>query len=376
MLKAILDMLSETRNHFIDTLARMQTNGHPIVLCGAGYVSQITWDFMQRQGMSVDYVAISEAWLKPGDEFNGKRIVSLESLTAQESQYNYIIAMQFIDEPLRVELERNAGVILFYDPTFVGINAGEHFTTAWCETHQDKLNEFYANLTDEASKTTLIAYLNQRISARAIYYQSVFHPEHYFPHELIRFGAEEIFIDGGAYNGDSIAAFVNALEQQNVAPAAKIFAFEPDKTTFALLEQNTANLPQCVCINAGIWNTNTTLRFNAGQALSSAITDAPDADEISLKSIDNVVAGEKVTFIKMDIEGSELEALKGAQATIEKHYPILAISLYHKPVDLITIPQFIHQIQPGYHFYLRAHHPRLACELVLYAIPPHRLPTH
>ncbi|MFA1647142.1 MAG: FkbM family methyltransferase, partial [Enterobacteriaceae bacterium] len=343
-MNAVLDMLSETRNHFIDTMAQMQTNGHPIVLCGAGYVAQITWDFMQRQGMSVDYVAISDAWLKPGDEFNGHRIVSVESLTAQASKYNYIIAMQFIDEPLRVQLERTAGEILFYDPTFVGINAGEHFTTAWCETHQERLNEFYANLADEASKTTLIAYLNQRISAREIYYHSVYHPEHYFPRELIRFGADEIFVDGGAYNGDSIAAFVSALEQQNVAPAAKIFAFEPDKMTFALLEQNTANLPQCVCINAGIWNTNTTLRFNAGLALSSAITDAPDGDEIALNSIDNVVAGEKVTFIKMDIEGSELEALKGAQATIAEHYPILAISLYHKPADLITIPQFIHQI--------------------------------
>jgi len=92
MLKALLDMLSENRNHFIDMLARMQANGHPIVLCGAGYVAQITWDFMQRQGMPVDYVAISDAWLKSDAEFNGQRIVGLESLMAQESKYNYIIA--------------------------------------------------------------------------------------------------------------------------------------------------------------------------------------------------------------------------------------------------------------------------------------------
>lgn len=375
-MKALLDMLSENRNHFIDMLARMQANGHPIVLCGAGYVAQITWDFMQRQGMPVDYVAISDAWLKSDAEFNGQRIVGLESLMAQESKYNYIIAMQYIDEPLRVQLERNAGEILFYDPTFVGINAGEHFTTAWCETHQDTLNEFYASLADERSKATLIAYLNQRISAREIYYHAVFHPQHYFPEELIRLGDEEVFVDGGAYNGDSIAAFLQALQQQNAAPPAKIFAFEPDQATFKLLKQNTLNLTQCVCINAGIWHKKTTLRFSAGHALSSALTDAPDGDEIALNSIDNVVAGEKVTFIKMDIEGAELAALQGAEATIAKHYPILAISLYHKPADLITIPQFIHQVQPGYRFYLRAHHPRLACELVLYAIPPHRIVTH
>lgn len=371
----LLDLIRETRNHFIDTLERMQSNGHPIVLCGAGYVAQLTWDFMQRQKMPVDYVAISDAWLKPDSDFNGMPIVGFDALAATSTQYNYIIAMQYIDAPLRTQLEQNACEILFYDPTFVGINAGEHFTIAWCEQHQETLDDFYCALGDELSKTTLIAYLNQRISAREAWYHEVFHPEHYFPKELIMFGADEVFVDGGAYNGDSVAAFMQALAQQNAGPPAKVFAFEPDIATFTLLEQNTAELPQCVCINAGIWHKATTLRFNASNALSSALTDAPDGDEIALDTIDNVVAGEKVTFIKMDIEGAELEALKGAQATISAHYPTLAISLYHKPVDLITIPQYIHQLQPGYQFYLRAHHPRLACELVLYAIPPHKLPV-
>lgn len=371
----LLDLVSETRNHFIDTLARMQANGHPIVLCGAGYVAQLTWEFMQRHHIAFDYVAISDAWLKPDAEFNGKRIVGFDSLAATGAKYNYIIAMQYIDAPLRTRLEQNGSEILFYDPTFVGINAGEHFTTAWCETHQDTLNDFYASLADEASKTTLVAYLNQRISAREAYYHEVFHPQHYFPGELFSLGEEEVFVDGGAYNGDSIAAFLQALQQHDAGPPAKIFAFEPDKATFTQLTQNTAHLTECVCINAGIWDKATTLRFNAGHALSSALTNAPDGDEIALDSIDNVVAGEKVTFIKMDIEGAEFEALKGAQETIKAHYPLLAISVYHKPVDLITIPQFIHQLQPGYRFYLRAHHPRLACELVLYAIPAHRVRT-
>lgn len=373
---ALLDLISETRNSFIDTLERMQANGQPIVLCGAGYVAQLTWDFMQQHKMTVDYVAISDEWLKPDSEFNGQRVVGFDSLKATGLQYNYIIAMQYIDETLRARLAQNACEILFYDPTFVGINAGEHFTTQWCEDHQDTLNNFYNNLNDDLSKATLIAYLNQRISAREIYYHEVFHPEHYFPKELIRLEAEEVFVDGGAYNGDSIAAFLEALQQQNAGPPAKIFAFEPDKVTFKLLEQNTENLSQCVCINAGIWHKATTLRFNASHALSSALTNAPDGDEIALDSIDNVVAGEKVTFIKMDIEGAELEALKGAQATIKTYHPILAISIYHKPVDLITIPQFIHQLHAGYRFYVRAHHPRLACELVLYAIPSHRALTH
>jgi hypothetical protein len=75
----------------------------------------------------------------------------------------------------------------------------------------------------------------------------------------------------------------------------------------------------------------------------------------------------RVDFIKMDIEGSELNALQGAQNTIRKYKPILAICVYHKKNDLLTIPAYIHSICPEYKFYLRAHS-KYSQELVLYAV--------
>ena len=110
--------------------------------------------------------------------------------------------------------------------------------------------------------------------------------------------------------------------------------------------------------------------FNASNSLSSSIDDESGALKVDLLTIDEVTAGHDVSFIKMDIEGAELAAFKGAQKTITAHQPILAISLYHKPEDLITIPQFIHELHRDYRFWLRAHHPRFAYEMVLYAIPP------
>jgi len=76
---------------------------------------------------------------------------------------------------------------------------------------------------------------------------------------------------------------------------------------------------------------------------------------------------EKATFIKMDIEGSELEALKGAQNQIKVNKPKLAICVYHKETDLITIPQFILSLNPDYKLYLR-HYGNFSTELVLYAL--------
>ena len=86
--------------------------------------------------------------------------------------------------------------------------------------------------------------------------------------------------------------------------------------------------------------------------------------------IDEAIAeGDKVTFIKMDVEGAELESLKGAEKTIRRDKPKLAICIYHKPEDMWTIPLYIKELVPEYKLYIR-HHSSGVCETVLYAVMP------
>jgi hypothetical protein len=89
--------------------------------------------------------------------------------------------------------------------------------------------------------------------------------------------------------------------------------------------------------------------------------------QISVVKLDDYLLGKHVNMIKMDIEGSELSALKGASQVIAQDRPVLAISVYHKKEDLIVIPQYIKEITSGYKFYLRLH--TIICDLVLYAVP-------
>ena len=96
------------------------------------------------------------------------------------------------------------------------------------------------------------------------------------------------------------------------------------------------------------------------------ILDEYGADEIKVVTIDGIVK-EKVTFIKMDIEGSELKALHGAEKTIMRDKPKLAISIYHKLEDILDIPAYIHHLVPEYKFYIR-HYSLNAAETILYAI--------
>lgn len=81
-----------------------------------------------------------------------------------------------------------------------------------------------------------------------------------------------------------------------------------------------------------------------------------------------VKRNEKVTFIKMDIEGAELETLKGASRLIAEQKPKLAVCVYHKPEDIFTIPEYLRTLNPDYKFYLR-YYTFAEWDTVLYAIP-------
>ena len=91
-------------------------------------------------------------------------------------------------------------------------------------------------------------------------------------------------------------------------------------------------------------------------------------------SLNSVFNDEPVTFVKMDIEGSELATLAAAKELIRKHEPILAISAYHQQCDLWNIPLLIRELNADYSFYLRPHVLE-GWDLVCYAVPPYRRST-
>ena len=103
----------------------------------------------------------------------------------------------------------------------------------------------------------------------------------------------------------------------------------------------------------GVWDEHTQLSFISKYGASRV--DAGGEVKINVVPLDEVLVGEPVTFIKMDIEGSELRALKGARKLITKNHPKLAICVYHKNEDFIQIPQYLHKLVPEYKFYMKHH---------------------
>lgn len=171
----------------------------------------------------------------------------------------------------------------------------------------------------------------------------------------------EIFVDAGAYNGETTLDFVNWAK----CGFEKIYLFEPNERNMAVCRQKLKGLEEkVICINKGTWSEKRTLHFElAGPA--SKITDSGN-NAIEVIDIDSVLNGKEVSFIKMDVEGAEIHTLLGAEKTIKSYRPRLAVCLYHKPEDIIEIPSYLMSIVPEYKFALR-HYSTDAAETILYA---------
>jgi FkbM family methyltransferase len=185
----------------------------------------------------------------------------------------------------------------------------------------------------------------------------------YFGEPFLTLTESEVFIDAGAYDGDTIKSFLKFCNGKY----KKICALEPDSHNFIKLKKSIAGYNNIIALNKGAWSSNTILKFTESvDRFGSAITDT-GSNLIEAIKIDDTLESDAATFIKMDIEGSELAALMGAAETIKKHKPRLAICVYHKLEDVITIPEYIQSLVPDYKFYIR-HYSEIDLGTVLYAI--------
>lgn len=192
-------------------------------------------------------------------------------------------------------------------------------------------------------------------------------PNQYFDPSFMTYQDDEVFIDAGCCD---LSTSLNL--KRYCKNLKKVYAFEPDPVCYrhCLEKKKQTNFEQAEIFPYGTWSARTTLSFTATNDGSSRISPDGGLTRIDVIPIDEVITpGEQVTFIKMDVEGSELESLRGARQTIQRDKPKLAICIYHKPEDLITIPLYIKELVPEYKLYVR-HHSNESCETVLYAVIP------
>jgi FkbM family methyltransferase len=194
----------------------------------------------------------------------------------------------------------------------------------------------------------------------------------YFPDDLVQLSEDEVFIDCGAYDGDTLAPFLEASRGSFNA----VVAFEPDPNAFAGLRTFIQAQPPDVrdrirLEQKAVGNAAGLLRFDGDGTPGSRVSSTGTITVESVK-LDDALSGIAPTFIKMDIEGAEESALLGAAETIRTCRPILAICVYHLQADLHRLPALIARLAPEYRLFLRRQ--GSDGDLVCFGIPNERLP--
>jgi FkbM family methyltransferase len=237
---------------------------------------------------------------------------------------------------------------------------------------KDAVREAFGLFVDVASGAEFVAQVRWRLHLDFAALSNPVDHEIYFPDDLFRIGANESFVDCGAFDGDTLRRFLVHCDGSFV----RIDAFEADPGNFRRLKQWTDGLPE-ECRGRihthpeAVSSERGSVRFNAlGNEASGVSEEGLLVDAVAL---DEVLADVDPSYIKMDIEGAEPEALRGCRNTISRARPSLAVCSYHRQDHLWRLPLAIAGAGgPSYRFFLR---PQLleVWDLVCYAVPEDRL---
>lgn len=175
----------------------------------------------------------------------------------------------------------------------------------------------------------------------------------------------DVVLDCGAHVGNTAVYF-----SQKTGERGHVYAFEPMPDAFTQLKKNVGHLANVSPVNSAVLKAKGIAEFSMMGAASRLAREARNYPVVPVYtvSIDEFVSMqhiENVDFIKMDIEGGETAALQGAQDTITRCKPKMAIAVYHEEMDLVSIPMLIKKILPEYSFSLRQYM-HINCETVLY----------
>lgn len=193
-----------------------------------------------------------------------------------------------------------------------------------------------------------------------------------FKDKVLKKNEDEVFIDIGAYIGDTI----KLLLESSPFEFKKIIALEPDPENFFKLNNYVKSLDKKLCekvetISAAAGNKNEIVSFDASGTETAKIKSS-GSTRVLCGKIDDLLHGKQPSFIKMDIEGAEIEAVEGASRTLTESLPILAISVYHQFWHLWEVALMLYKKNPDYSFFFRPHAAG-GWDFILLAVPRHRL---
>lgn len=349
------------------SIARIGNSGKDLYLYGAGATADIVLN-KTKDIVPVKAIIVDDQYYKESMHHGIEVIKTSDYLLSHTGMGDYVwICIDNLEERQRIRKLLAPRSIMTSSFPIEAYRTDRYLDYDFFAAHKPDFQVTYGLLADDISKDTMEHYLYACVSGDISLLNGDPKPHQYF-NDITKKCDCSIFVDCGAFVGDTV---MEALNFYGLDKIIRVYSFEPDETNVQKILENVKSgaIPQekFTLIRAGCSDAHATLAFSSNGDGSSICEDGDIT--IDVDSIDNVIKG-PVTFIKMDIEGCEHDAIRGATRTIKKDRPTLCICVYHKREDLITIPKLIMSIagDGAYRFYLRHHQTNLT-ELVLYAIP-------
>jgi FkbM family methyltransferase len=359
-----------------DRLASPLAEG--LVLFGAGQFGQLVLQRLRKVGVEPHCFSDNNqnAW---NTKVNGVNVLSPASAVERFGKSATFVVTVFNGSAARRQLTELGCVrVMSATPLFwkypaefmpdLGIGEPERVVE-----EQEAIRQCFALLSDERSRQELCDQVSWRYWMDP---QSLPLPanagEIYFPTDLVKDYDEEVFVDCGAFDGDSIRSFLRRGRR-----FSHLYALEPDAQSRVLLSNYIRTLSEQMQRKITVWpyaagDLDGQVSFAATGDVASKVSAADTGLSIESRRLDSMDWRFAPTYIKMDIEGAEPEALAGAGNLLRNSKPVLAICLYHRLEHLWQIPNLIHSLSPDYSLFLRRY-AEDGWEQVCYAVPRNRL---
>lgn len=378
IIKELNLLFSQPREYYFDKI-KFQFNNfdfklyNQVILFGAKNMGMMYVDFCKQNSIEVLAFCDNDK-AKQGGKLKGISVISPDQLKKIYSQGIPIIITSVHEEEIKSQLTglgfKNVWSFRYFAIFYPNRFKNPHWINSidYILNNKNKILEVVALLKDDQSLKTYLNVLKYRLFLNRNFLKEVLAPLdlEYFDKNIVNLTDNEVFIDGGAFTGDTMIGFIKATHKS----FKNIIAFEPDAKNYKELEKTRISLHnrKISVHKLGLGEKTGIVSFSSDGTAASMI-EKGGITNIKLIDLDSFLEKEKIipSIIKLDIEGAEKEALIGAKQIIKNYRPKLAICIYHKPSHLWELPLLINKFNKNYKFYIR-HYTDVIYDSVCYAV--------
>lgn len=301
-------------------LNALKKNGLPFVLFGAGGTLSFNLNALHEFGIVVADICDNDP-NKWGSRRNGIVINSFYAIKQRYAACNILITVanpQFVAEIKRQIVKDGQYQYVFAPELFYSVGA---YAYDPIRAHLSELTRVFNLLDDETSKKTYCAKIRYMLTKDPDDLRNALVSGEYFVRDILPINAHEFFLDGGAFHGEDTLRL-----HKEFGGFAKSYCVELDRKNFHVLQNDVAHLENVECYNLALWSSVATLKYHSDGTMGSQINQ-DEGIPVQASTIDALISDQPVSFLKLDVEGSEVEVLKGAIETILANKPKLANGL-------------------------------------------------